>query len=263
MEGVTMLDGYTPDETVGDELTVYGAAILSYPGWGLSKSMGPPAFLGAFQDEVDIRQDYLPQDELLFYGDFSWTDSWVDTYSTVKNQTLSPERLAIVADEPPLTLTPSLQSSKELPKKPSRKRKAQLSELTAPRSARRNARGDNNTNDQRRKGIIANGNEIIVSHGTTKRKQHANHKQVQERNRIAANKCHLRKRAYLARLQSDEQVMEQCHRTLSSSVDDLNKEVLQLKMQLLQHTSCNCTLIQHYIKNEAQLYIQAMELGSR
>ncbi|EXA30964.1 hypothetical protein FOPG_18002 [Fusarium oxysporum f. sp. conglutinans race 2 54008] len=255
-----MLDGYTLGETVGDELTVYGAA---YPGWELSESMGPPAFLGGFQDEVDIRQDYLPQEQLLFYEDLSSTGSLVDTCSTVKNQTLSPERLVIVADEPPLALTPSLQPSKELPKEPSRKRKAQLSELTAPRSPRRNDRGDNNTNDQKRKGIIANGNKLILSHGTTKRKQHANHKQVQERNRIAANKCHLRKRAYLARLQSDEQVMEQRHRMLSSSVDDLNKEVLQLKMQLLQHTSCNCTLIQHYIKNEAQLYIQAMELGSR
>jgi hypothetical protein len=186
-----------------------------------------------------------------------------DTCSTVKNRTLLPERLVIVADEPPLTLTPSLQPSKELPKEPRRKRKAQLSEPTAPRSARRNVRGDNNTIDQKRKGTIIKGNKLILSHGTTKRKQQASHTQVQERNRTAANKCHLRKKAYLARLQSDEQVMEQRHRMLSSSVDDLNKEVLQLKMQLLQHTSCQCTLIQHYIINEAQLYIQAMELGSR
>jgi hypothetical protein len=57
--------------------------------------------------------------------------------------------------------------------------------------------------------------------------------------------------------------MEQRHRTLSSCVNDLNEELLQLKMQLLQHTSCNCTLIQHYIKNETQHYIQAMDLGSQ
>jgi hypothetical protein len=31
MEGVTMLNGYTPDEAIGDDLTVYGAAVPSYP----------------------------------------------------------------------------------------------------------------------------------------------------------------------------------------------------------------------------------------
>ncbi|EGU75272.1 hypothetical protein FOXB_14217, partial [Fusarium oxysporum f. sp. conglutinans Fo5176] len=120
-----MLDGYTPDEAIGDDLTVYGAAVPSYPQWELSESMNPPAFLAAFQNEVDIttlsRQDSLSQDQFLFYGESSSGDRWVDTYSTVKNQTLSPERLVTVVDEPPSTLTPSLQLSQEPLKKPSRK----------------------------------------------------------------------------------------------------------------------------------------------
>jgi hypothetical protein len=53
--------------------------------------------------------------------------------------------------------------------------------------------------------------------------------------------------------------MEERHRTLSRSVDDLKEEVLYLKMQLLQHTSCNCTLIHHYINEEAKQYIHALE----
>jgi len=262
-----MLDGYTPDLTIGDDLAVYGAAVPSYPRWEVSVSMNPPAFLGAFQNEADIttlsRQDYLSQDQFSFYGESSSRDRWVDTYSTVKNQTLSPERLVTVADEPPSTLTPSLQLSQESLKKPGRKRKSQLSDLAAPISARRNARGDNNTDDQRRKGILIHGNGISVSSGMTNRKQHTNHKRVQERNRIAADKCRMRKKEELARLQFDEQATEQRHKELSSCMNDLNEEILYLKMQLLQHTSCNCTLIQHYIKNEAQHYIQAMELGSQ
>jgi hypothetical protein len=264
MEGVTMLDGYTPDEAIGDDLTVYSAAVPSYPQWELSESMNPPAFLGAFQNEVDITtlstQDYFPQDQLLFYGESSSGDRWDDTYSTVKNQTLSPERLVTVADEPPSTLTLSLQLSQELPKKPGRKRKTQLSERAAPKSARRNARGDNNTDDQRRKWILADGNGINVSSGTTNRKQHAKHKRVQERNRIATNKCQMRKREHLARLQSDEQAMEQRHMMLTSCVNDLKDEILYLKTQLLQHTSCNCTLIHHYIEKEAQRYTDALGL---
>jgi hypothetical protein len=264
MEGVTMLDGYIPDEAIGDGLTVYGAAIPSYPQWEVSESMNSPAFLGAFQNEVDITtlstQDHFPQDQLLTYGESSSGDRWDDTYSTVKNQTLSPERLVTVADEPPSTLTLSLQLSQELLKKPGRKRKTQLSERAAPKTARRNARGDNNTDNQRRKGIPADGNGINVSSGTTNRKQHAKHKRVQERNRIATNKCQLRKREHLARLQSEEQAMEQRHMMLISGVNDLKDEILFLKTQLFQHRGCSCTLIHRYIEEEAQRYTDALGL---
>ena len=259
-----MLDGYTPNEAIGDEFTVDGAAVPSHPRWELSELIDPSPFLVAFQDEVDFtasyRQARLPHDQFVFYGDFSSGDRRVDEYSNFKNHALSSERLVTAADEPPSTLTPSLQSSQEPPKKPGRKRKAQLSERAAPKSARRNSRRDNN-DDPRTKGIHTHANEISVSSGTRNRKHDAGHKRVQERNRIAATKFRIRKREDLARLESDEQDIEQRHRTLSSCVDDLNDEILYLKMQLLQHTSCNCTLIQHYIKNEAQHYIQAMELG--
>jgi len=62
------------------------------------------------------------------------------------------------------------------------------------------------------------------------------------------------------RLQSDEQATEQRHMMLSSCVDDLKEEILYLKTQLLQHTSCNCTLIHHHIEKEAQSYADAMGL---
>ncbi|KAH7175153.1 uncharacterized protein B0J16DRAFT_358384 [Fusarium flagelliforme] len=237
-----MLDGYTPEETIGDNLTVYGASIPSHP-----------------QRELSA-QAYLPQDQFLFYGGSSSEDRWVDTYSTVKNQAPSPERLVAVDDEPPSTLTPSLQLSQELPKKPDRKTKTRLSERAAPKSAGRNARGDINTDDQRRKETLADGNGIHVSSGTTNRKQHAKHKRVQERNRIATNKCQMRKRDHLARLQSDEQAMEQRHMMLTNCVNDLKDEILYLKTQLFQHRSCSCTLIHHYIEKEAQRYTDALGL---
>jgi hypothetical protein len=257
-----MLDGCNPDVTIENDLTVYGPAIPSHPQWEFSESMNPLAFLGAFQDEVDTstlsRQTQLPQNQFVFYEDFSSRDRWADTYSTVKNQTLSPERLVTVADGSPLTFTPSLQSSQEPPKKPGGKSKKQLSERAAPNPARHNVRGDTYTDNKRKKAIVADGNGINASNGVTYRKL-KKHEQMQERNRIAANKLRLRKKEDLARLQSVEQAMEQRHKTLSRSVDDLKEEVLYLKTQLLQHKGCNCTLIQHSINEEAQQYVYSLE----
>ncbi|KAJ4217901.1 hypothetical protein NW757_014612, partial [Fusarium falciforme] len=113
MEGVTLLHGYTPNEAIGDELTVGSAAVPSHPRWEGSEWIGRRPFLGAFQDDVDFtasyRQARLPHDHSVFYG------------ATVKNHALSSERLVTVPDEPPSTVTPSLQSSQEPPKKPGRK----------------------------------------------------------------------------------------------------------------------------------------------
>jgi glutathione synthase/RimK-type ligase-like ATP-grasp enzyme len=50
--------------------------------------------------------------------------------------------------------------------------------------------------------------------------------------------------------------MEQTNRKLSSSVSDLTQQVYELKMKLLQHTDCDCYLIQEYIANEANRYIR-------
>jgi hypothetical protein len=33
MDGVTMLDGDTPDVTIGDDLTVYDPTVTFYPRW--------------------------------------------------------------------------------------------------------------------------------------------------------------------------------------------------------------------------------------
>ncbi|KAF4340979.1 transcription factor atf21 [Fusarium beomiforme] len=81
-------------------------------------------------------------------------------------------------------------------------------------------------------------------------------RQVQERNRIASNKFRVKKREHEKKLREDEEDMERANRDLSSCVSDLTLQVRQLKMRLLQHTDCDCHLIQDYISNEAHRYIQ-------
>ncbi|KAM6513976.1 hypothetical protein FALCPG4_015161 [Fusarium falciforme] len=81
-------------------------------------------------------------------------------------------------------------------------------------------------------------------------------RKVQEKNRIASNKLRAKKREDERRLESEEEDMERINRDLSTCVTDLTLQVHDLKMKLLQHTDCDCALIQEYISNEAHRYIQ-------
>jgi septin family protein len=86
-------------------------------------------------------------------------------------------------------------------------------------------------------------------------------KKAQERNRVASNKFRVKKHEDAKKLRANEENMEQTNRKLSSSLANLTQQVYELKMKLLQHTDCNCHLIQEYIANETNQYIH--DLGRR
>ncbi|KAF5532476.1 transcription factor atf21 [Fusarium mexicanum] len=88
-------------------------------------------------------------------------------------------------------------------------------------------------------------------------------KKVQERNRIASNKFRVKKREDAKKLRADEKDMERANRDLSSCVSELTMQVYELKMRLLQHTDCECHLIQNYIASEAHRYIQDLGEGKQ
>ncbi|KAF6515388.1 hypothetical protein HZS61_005294 [Fusarium oxysporum f. sp. conglutinans] len=81
---------------------------------------------------------------------------------------------------------------------------------------------------------------------------------VKERSRVASNKLRAKKRENAKKLKSDAEDMERINRHLSSCVADLTLEVYNLKMRLLQHTDCDCSLIQKYIADEAHHYISRL-----
>ncbi|KAH7243823.1 hypothetical protein B0J15DRAFT_501185 [Fusarium solani] len=95
--------------------------------------------------------------------------------------------------------------------------------------------------------------------------QHSNNhiKRIQERNRIASNKLRIKQREKQLKLKSSQQDLEHIHRDLSTYVADLTFEVYKLKMQILQHSGCNYTLIQNYLVHESSRYIQACEEKSQ
>ncbi|EXA30853.1 hypothetical protein FOVG_17821 [Fusarium oxysporum f. sp. pisi HDV247] len=77
-------------------------------------------------------------------------------------------------------------------------------------------------------------------------------RRILEHNRNAATKYRLRKTDEASALASREQALEDQNRSLSTCFDALTTEIYHLKTQLLQHTDCNCVLIQKYIANEAR-----------
>lgn len=83
-------------------------------------------------------------------------------------------------------------------------------------------------------------------------------KKFKERNRVASNKFRVKKRENAKKLRADEESMEQTNRKLLSSVSDLTEQVYEFKMKLLQHTDCDCRLIQEYLANEANRYIYGL-----
>ncbi|RGP78973.1 transcription factor [Fusarium longipes] len=86
-------------------------------------------------------------------------------------------------------------------------------------------------------------------------------KKVQERNRIASNKFRIKKREDAIQLRIDEEDMERNNRELNNCVADLTSQIYDLKMKLLQHTDCDCALIQDFIATEAQRYIKDLSNG--
>ncbi|KAF5581588.1 hypothetical protein FPANT_8847 [Fusarium pseudoanthophilum] len=81
-------------------------------------------------------------------------------------------------------------------------------------------------------------------------------KKVRERNKRAATKVRLKQRETEKSLASAERDLQEKNQRLTECVKELTHQVHDLKMQLLQHGTCDCTLIQEYIGNEANRYVQ-------
>ncbi|CZR37701.1 uncharacterized protein FPRO_07108 [Fusarium proliferatum ET1] len=84
-------------------------------------------------------------------------------------------------------------------------------------------------------------------------KSHSQH--TKERNRITSSKFRTKKREDTLRVQSEEQELERTNHDLSICVANLTREVQELKMKLLQHTGCDCSLTHEYLAAEAQRYV--------
>ncbi|KAK5996662.1 hypothetical protein PT974_02001 [Cladobotryum mycophilum] len=79
-----------------------------------------------------------------------------------------------------------------------------------------------------------------------------------QRDRIAATESRVKRRDEVSELVARERELEDQFRHLSSCLDSLADEIYNLKSQLLQHTNCDCKLIQRYIAAETRKSIDML-----
>ncbi|PNP54799.1 hypothetical protein FNYG_15595 [Fusarium nygamai] len=139
---------------------------------------------------------------------------------------------------------------------------------SARKSLRRNSSRDSNANTATREGGTGRSNRSCGTHGhhgsEHSGQQDKNHSQhTKERNRIASGKFRAKKREHMLRVQSEEQELERTNYDLSICVANLTREVQELKMKLLQHTDCDCSLIHDFLAVEAQRYVCGLSMQSQ
>ncbi|KAJ9412544.1 hypothetical protein QL093DRAFT_2570607 [Fusarium oxysporum] len=88
-------------------------------------------------------------------------------------------------------------------------------------------------------------------------------RRVKQRSRIASNKFRAKQQEDAKKLRTNEEDLEQANHDLCNCASDLRHQIYQLKIRLLQHTGCDCHLIQDYIANEARRYIQILHDGKQ
>ncbi|KAH7169758.1 uncharacterized protein B0J16DRAFT_312390 [Fusarium flagelliforme] len=144
---------------------------------------------------------------------------------------------------------------------PNRKTNCCSDNLTPRKSTERTRLGDRDINPQIKK--TGKRSAVRRTRNTNSNGAHQQSsdriKRTQEQNKIAANKLRAKKREQQQGLKFSKQDLECIHRDLSTCVADLTFKVYELKMQLLQQSECNCTLMQNYLVHESSRYVQALE----
>ena len=79
-----------------------------------------------------------------------------------------------------------------------------------------------------------------------------------ERNCAAAERYRRRKRDTAALLASSAKDLDQRHCQLSATAAALKETICLLKAKLLEHTDCNCALIQRYVAHEAKRLVDSI-----
>lgn len=150
-------------------------------------------------------------------------------------------------------------------KKPRARRKNDTNERQPRDSSKRKFSRDKRANvwiDGDREKPSSQGNDGNAYGGDTLVQREGNGNPERTHNKaslVASHKYRVQKKQASQRLQIDKRNSEQVNSNLTDCKADLTCEVYELRMQLLQHSHCNCTLIQRYIALEAEQFIESIE----
>ncbi|KAH7224435.1 hypothetical protein B0J15DRAFT_579497 [Fusarium solani] len=269
-----------PVEDDGTFATPYISQYLLWEQWCSVDQLGP---YGSSQDETSTAAIVYtptgpsPHDSFVYRSGISSTDLWSD--NTPMTECTDPWGALIPITETSPSFLPSDPVTFEesppfqdddwhrpwIPTKQRRKRNRDTNSLPLRKSDRQSLSSDKDTTplakEKTQHTTIRPNRSARGDNTYAGQPRNDDMKNARERNRLAANKFRAKQRDDLLRLESSEQDLERIHRDLSTCVADLTLEIYNLKMELLQHSGCNCALIQNYLVHESQRYVQALEEG--
>ncbi|KAH7231040.1 hypothetical protein BKA59DRAFT_409282 [Fusarium tricinctum] len=261
-DGLSALNGYDLQDTAGNGLDFYNPTLPAYFQWETLEPVDWSTFTGLLQHQDNLA-DSLGQ-HISQSNEIQASPDWeakghLDAHISIAGAHTSSQDIDQAAFNWP-SPSPSHTLTRPQPpaKKAVRKRKTSSSEPLAPKWLQINLKPalDTEVDTQGEAGYADRGD--VRGH----RKKNRAHKRAQERNRIAASKFRHRRREEMEKVYSKEQDLEKINFNLTGCLKDLVAEAHQLKMNLLQHTTCECTLIHKYIQNEAQRYIERRKKNS-
>ncbi|KAH7140432.1 hypothetical protein B0J13DRAFT_64090 [Dactylonectria estremocensis] len=266
MDTCAMRDGsFSQIHLLENELS-FGAFIIPADTWESQWSKNSSALPGSVEEgtiaSVYGGNGFLTSNSI-FSPVTSSPDHWNDSHPAAEDTatSMAPEsefHIATSLKEPGRLSRPSTAENEN------RKRKRHSTKSATRKSTRRRSPKNVkiNTTLGESEGNLKNRRRTYSRHssGQSDQRCDGNSTLIKERDRIASSKFRNKKREDALRLESEEQDMERINRTLSACAANLTREVYELKMKLLQHADCGCTLIQNYIINEAQNYIRELEI---
>jgi len=257
----------TPMDPMCEPLAIDNFGTMSHPAWEQCWAADQPNFPGPSEAVGgNAQHEYDVEDFILNYGyapaSTNLTGSiFSQQYPTPPRtcESTSPERSPSNSDGRRRSSSTRSDNQKRKPNHAKRApAKSSGRNSTKKAKAKTKAAAEVHENTKKRGSI----NEAAATNLSSPHfKNNAHTRKVQERNRIASNKFRIRKQEDERKLKSAEKDIEQINRDLSTCATDLTLQVYNLKMKLLQHTDCDCALIQEYIANEAHRYIQ--DLGDK
>lgn len=250
------------EDATGDSLDFYSPALPDYFQWEALELVDWSTSMGLFQDEDNLANSFgqyiSPSNEILSSPDWEVVGHPDPHISTAGSHASCQD----IDQADSNWLSPSFSHTLTIPqpsaKKDIRKRKTRSSDFPGSKRIQLNLEPDLDAE------VETQGGESLADRGDIKghRKENRAHKRAQVRNRTAATTFRDRKREEIEKMHSNEQDLEKINLNLTSCLKDLVIEAQQLKVNLLQHTNCECTLIQKYIRNEAQRFIERREKSS-
>ncbi|KIL83633.1 hypothetical protein FAVG1_13154 [Fusarium avenaceum] len=246
-------------DATGDSLDFYSPALSDYFQWEALELVDWSTSTELFQDQDNLANSFgqyiSPSNELLASPDWEVVGHPEPHILTAGSHTSYQDINQADSNWLSLSLSHTLTIPQPSAKKDIRKRKTRSSGFPGSKRIQFNLEPDLDAEVERQ------GEESLADRGDIKghRKENRAHKRMQAKNRTAATNSRYRKREEMEKMHSNKQDLEKINLNLTSCLKDLVIEAQQLKMNLLQHTNCECTLIQKYIQNEAQRFIKRRE----